>query len=81
MTEVTRAELQPGLLTAAEAACVYDKTDGFCHPRNTNACRCWDAAQAVMKATGLSARAVAWVFKHRKLIEADSSSIKPEVRP
>lgn len=69
MSEVDQSQLQPGLLMAAEAACIYGKTDGFCHPRNANACRCWDAAEAVMKATGLSAQAVAWVFKNRQAIE------------
>ena len=68
--EPTRFERQRGLAMAAEAACIYDKTDGFCHPRNAPACdRCWPAAEAVMASTGLSAQAVAWVFRSNQKIE------------
>lgn len=36
---VNRADLHPGLHKAAEAVCIYDRTDGFCHPRNHQACQ------------------------------------------
>ena len=68
----TRARMQRGLLYAAELACIYKLTDGFCHPRNRPECRCWDAANAVMKATGLSAQAVHWIFQHIDKIEKDA---------
>jgi hypothetical protein len=66
---MNRAKLQPGLALAAEAACIYRSTDGFCHPRNVDSCKCWDQAKQVMEATGLSARAVAWIFRNSQRIE------------
>lgn len=68
-----RWQREPGLFKAADAACSYQKTDGFCTPRNVDHCTCWSDADAVMGATGLSAIAVAWVFKHRKSIEASAA--------
>lgn len=66
-----RAREQPGLHMAAQEACVTKYTDGFCMARNNPGCpRCWPAAEAVMKATGLSAQAVTWIFAYRSRIEA-----------
>lgn len=67
--DVDRYKLQPALAHAAEAACSYYLTDGFCGPRNCRQYKCWDRARAVMDATGLSARAVGFIFKHRSRIE------------
>lgn len=65
----TRRYREPGLFKAALAACACRLTDGFCTPANTDNCKCWDAADAVQKATGLSARGVAWVFSNIRRIE------------
>ena len=70
-TTIRRAEISPGLALAAHAACVCHFTDGFCSPANVNDCQCWDKAQAVQQATGLSARGVAWVFQHTTQIEKE----------
>jgi hypothetical protein len=48
-------------------------TDGFCHPRNSPGCRCWKAAQDTMAATGLSAQAVAWIFRFKRRIEQEAA--------
>jgi hypothetical protein len=65
-----RAKDQPGLHMAAQEACVTMYTNGFCVARNNPTCtRCWPAAEAVIKATGMSARAVTWIFAHRSKIE------------
>lgn len=72
--ESERSRMQPGLLRAAEAACIYDMTDGFCHPRNSPGCRCWKAAEDVQRATGMSAQAVAWVFRCKSRIEREAAS-------
>lgn len=69
MSDIDRYNLTPALAHAAEAACSYYLTDGFCGPRNCQQCKCWDQARAVMDATGLSARAVGFIFKHRNRIE------------
>jgi hypothetical protein len=66
---VDRCKLQPALAHAADAACSYFMTDGFCDPRQCQSCKCWDRASAVMDATGLSARAVGFLFQHRQQIE------------
>ena len=66
---IDRAKMQPALLKAAEAVCIYHDTDGFCHPRNDQSCACWSKAEAVMQATGLSANAVSWLFQHTEKIE------------
>lgn len=67
-----RADLSPALHKAAEAVCVYDRTDGFCHPRNHPACRCWQIAEEMMLGLGLSANAVSWVVQHKHDIERQS---------
>lgn len=74
-TTPDRASLQPALARAAEAACIYDMTDGFCRPRNAPDCRCWKAAEVVMEATGMSALAVAWVFRHKRRIEQEALNV------
>jgi hypothetical protein len=73
-----RTKDQPALYMAAVEACVTNHTDGFCHPSRHQACtRCWPAAEAVMRATGLSAQAVAWVFAHCRSIE---EAAKPKAK-
>lgn len=72
---------QPGLFKAAHAACIKRLTDGFCSTRNVNACKCWDAAEAVQRATGLSSQAVAWIFDHLQRIEASASTDEPTLAP
>jgi hypothetical protein len=69
MSEFDRYKLQPALAKAAECACSYYLTDGFCMPRDRQQCKCWAKAWAVMEATGLSARAVGFIFQHRQRIE------------
>ena len=70
MSEVVdRCKLQPALWKAAECACTYHLTDGFCSPRNVQQCKCWDRAEATMVATGLSARAVGFIFQNLRRIE------------
>lgn len=69
MSERQRWKDQPALARAAETVCLTHLTDGFCHPKDRPTCKCWDAASAVMQATGLSARATAWVFSRRHAIE------------
>lgn len=65
-----RAKDQPGLYMVAREACVTMYTNGFCEPRNHPACsKCWPAAEAVIKATGMSPRAVTWIFAYRTHIE------------
>lgn len=67
-----RRKRQPGLFIAAEAACCYRFTDGFCTPRNVASCRCWDAAEQVIAATGLSAQGAAWLFQNLSKIEKEA---------
>jgi hypothetical protein len=65
-----RSTMQPALYEAANAACIYQYTDGFCVTRNSPTCeRCWGNAWRVMDATGLSARATAWLFQHGPVVE------------
>jgi len=64
-----RTEMQPALLKAAEAICIYRDTDGFCHPRNHQGCECWQKAESVMRATGLSANAVSWIVQYSERVE------------
>lgn len=71
-TEAERRTMQPALFLAAECACIYRFTDGFCRPQNIASCRCWNAAEAVMLATGLSAQAVGWVFRNLQHIEREA---------
>jgi hypothetical protein len=65
-----RRRMQPALFHAAEVACANRLTDGFCTPKNVAYCRCWDAAEAIMQATGLSGQSVAWIFRNTTRIEA-----------
>lgn len=74
MSERDRYKETPALAHAAEAACSYYLTDGFCMPRSYQGCKCWDRAQATMEATGLSARAVGWIFQNRSRIEKQAES-------
>ena len=68
-----RTKAQPALYMVAETICTYDKTDGFCHPRNCQSCpRCWGAARRLLKDTGLSARAVTWVLMHKERVESEA---------
>jgi hypothetical protein len=67
-----RMRMQPGLFAAAECACIYWLTDGFCTPRNIASCKCWDNAEAVMKATGLSAQGAGWIFRNLTRIEQEA---------
>lgn len=74
MSERDRYKETPALAHAAEAACSYYLTDGFCMPRSCQGCKCWDRAKAAMEATGLSARAVGWIFQHRGRIEKQAEA-------
>jgi len=69
-----RRRMQPALFLAAECACAYRMTDGFCTPKNVASCKCWDAADAVQKATGLSMQAVGWLFRNLQRIEKEAKS-------
>lgn len=64
-----RMDWQPGLFVGAEAICIYHRTDGFCSPRNCENCKCWDLANTVSDATGLSYLAIAWILSHKSHIE------------
>lgn len=75
---MNRADMQPALAKAAEAACIYKMTDGFCHPRNNAACKCWNNAKAVQGATGMSNQAVAWIFRNLQKIEIIANESKDE---
>ncbi len=68
-----RSDDQPGLCMAAEARCSTRLTDGFCTPKTRDCCRCWNDAEALMSATGMSARAAAWVFSHVNAIEREAA--------
>ena len=70
--ERDRYKDQPALAHAAECACTYYLTNGFCGPRNAQQCKCWDHAAATMAATGLSARAVGWIYEHLRKIETQA---------
>lgn len=75
MSDRRRCDEQPGLHKAALAACTTRLTDGFCTPNTRDVCRCWDAAEAAQRATGMSAQAVAWVFNHRSAIEREAAKL------
>jgi hypothetical protein len=82
--EKRRCERQPGLFGAALTICTVKMTDGFCTPRNVDSCKCWDIAATAMEATGLSARAVSWVFHNAKRIEQEAernAGIAPSPQP
>ena len=69
MTVPDRTELSPALFQLAEVVCIYDRTNGFCHPRNKQGCECWQIAANLMSTTGLSSRALQWVLTHKADIE------------
>ena len=68
-----RCDRSPGLFMAAQEFCVTDLTDGFCTPKQRDVCKCWDRAEQSMRGTGLSAQAVAWIYRHRTKIEAEAA--------
>lgn len=72
MSDERRSDRQPALFRAALSICVTDMTDGFCTPQNAETCKCWQKAEAVMEATGLSGRAVAWMWPRRRMIETEA---------
>lgn len=76
-----RERMQPALAKAAEAVCIYQHTDGFCHPRNNPTCRCWQMARDVQQATGLSSQAVQWIFKNTRRIEDEAASTPTPASP
>jgi hypothetical protein len=70
---VRRIDTQPALGKVAECLCVYDMTDGFCHPKNNNACKCWSRAEEIQQSTGFSAQACVWILRHRTRIETEAA--------
>lgn len=73
MSDKTRAEQSPALCKVAECFCIYNLTDGFCHPRNKDSCACWDKAKAMTESTGMSANACCWVLLNKKRIEGEAN--------
>lgn len=73
MSDKTRAELSPALCKVAECFCIYDLTDGFCHPRNKENCECWKKAKAMMESTEMSANACCFVLKYKSRIEKEAN--------
>jgi len=68
-----RMDYQPALFLVAQEICSLDMTDGFCTPRNRDACECWSKAEKLMDSSGFSAKALVWILQHRKRIEEEAT--------
>jgi hypothetical protein len=73
MTDTIRAERQPALHLIAAEICSLELTDGFCMPQNKAVCECWDRATAMIRSTGFSAQACAWILRNRTQIEKEAA--------
>lgn len=70
-----RCERQPGLFLAAHELCVTDLTNGFCSPKQVDSCQCWDKAEQMLRGSGLSCQAIAWLYRNRKRVEEEAEKV------
>lgn len=79
-----RYDMSPALGLVAAELCETKLTDGFCHPRNVDQCKCWDRAAALKDATwnagGFSCNALVWILRNRKKIEAEANRLPQTTR-